>query len=47
MKMYKPPKIKKNIIENKTNFEIKNENIEEKNPFKIAMKMIKQNEEKK
>ena len=47
MKMYKPPKIKKNIIENKTNFEIKKNENEEKNPFKIAMKMIKQNEEKK
>jgi hypothetical protein len=47
MKMNKPPKIKKNEIENKTNFEIKKNENEEKNPFKIAMKMIKQNEEKK
>jgi len=46
MKMYRPPKTKK-VVENKTNFVKEKENVEEKNPFKIAMKIIKQNEEKK
>ena len=46
MKMYRPPKTKK-VFENTTNFVKETENVEEKNPFKIAMKIIKQNEEKK
>lgn len=46
MKMYRPPKTKK-VVENTTNFVKETENVEEKNPFKIAMKIIKQTEEKK